>query len=390
MKTLQQHRARPQRWLATLTIALLALGAPLATAAPAFASAVPAIEQPAEQPAEPIGQPEADAPAEPVAAEPVPEAPAEVAGDADAAPAIEAPAEAPPAPPALAAPAPVVAASAPVVTVSEAPRAGGTVTVRGTGFAAAKPGVYVGLGGEGLPGFYLGSAKLVASETTFVAPGNVLGTGAQGRTAPLEEDGSFEFTVTVPALSAGTPSYAIYTSKAHGQGMSDKSQDTTTVIRYAPLPKPVVTVSEAPRAGGAVTVRGTGFAATKPGIYVGLGTAGLPGFYMGGSGLVTSEITFVAPGNVLGSGAQGKTAPMNADGSFEFSVTVPAFSEAKPSYAIYTSKAHGQGMSDTSQDSSTVIAYAPIPAPTVTVSKTSGLDAQGDTVIVTGTGFLPT
>src|SRR5690606_14721100 len=54
------------------------------------------------------------------------------------------------------------------------------------------------------------------------------------------------------------------------------------------------------------------------------------------------------------------------------------------------SKAHGQGFTDPSQNSITAVTYAPAPAgPTVTVSKTTQLDRDGETVTVTGTGFLP-
>ncbi|PPL14821.1 hypothetical protein GY24_15375, partial [Microterricola pindariensis] len=243
MKTLQQHRARPQRWLATLTIAVLALGAPLATAAPAFADpALPAVEQlPAEQAGEQL--PAAATPADESVAEETPaeEAPAEEAPAEEApesgdsiqhAPVAALSAEAP-------APAPAVAAT-PVVTVSEAPHDGGAVVVRGTGFAAAAPGVYLGVGTAGAASFY--GASLVASETVWISIDNTAGSSDAGKTAPMNSDGSFEVTVAVPAVSDAVASYAVYTSKAHGQGFADTSQNTATTVAFAPKPLPTPTV----------------------------------------------------------------------------------------------------------------------------------------------------
>ena len=150
---------------------------------------------------------------------------------------------------------------------------------------------------------------------------------------------------------------------------------------------PTVTVTDAPNAGGQVTITGSGFAATSTGIYVGLGPVGLPGFYLGASKLVST--TWVAVGQTAGGSGMGATAPLDADGTFTLTLDVPAPSVTAPAYAIYTSKAHGQGMSDSSQNTTTAIAYTPAPVPTVTVSKATGLDPAGDTVTVTGSGFLP-
>ncbi|MGO7983515.1 hypothetical protein ACC691_37340, partial [Rhizobium johnstonii] len=51
-----------------------------------------------------------------------------------------------------------------------------------------------------------------------------------------------------------------------------------------------------------------------------------------------------------------------------------------PAYALYTSKAHGQGIGDTTQNTTTPVEYRA--APSVTVSKTSDLNPAGDTVVV--------
>jgi len=57
---------------------------------------------------------------------------------------------------------------------------------------------------------------------------------------------------------------------------------------------------------------------------------------------------------------------LNADGTFSVTFTVPAFVEGA-AYALYSSKAHGQGTSDPSQNAAGAIAYAaPVAQTTVT------------------------
>ncbi|MGO1873988.1 MAG: HtaA domain-containing protein [Canibacter sp.] len=126
---------------------------------------------------------------------------------------------------------------------------------------------------------------------------------------------------------------------------------------------PTVTVTEeVPLEGGPVTVTGTGFNADDSvGIYLGLGPAGLPGFYAGSGELISSETVYIAPDNENEETDQGKTAKMDADGSFEISVNTPAFA-GEVDYALYTSKAHGQGTTDRSQDTVTPLVYPSAPS----------------------------
>ncbi|HEY9306620.1 MAG TPA: HtaA domain-containing protein [Microbacterium sp.] len=124
-------------------------------------------------------------------------------------------------------------AAGPSVSASEAPRAGGTVTVTGSGFAGTAPGVYLGIGRAGLAGFYAGSSQI--TDVVWIAPGNADGSSGMGRTAPMTPDGSFSVQVAVPAYSEGAQ-YAVYTSKAHGQGFADPSQNTTTSLEWEALP----------------------------------------------------------------------------------------------------------------------------------------------------------
>jgi hypothetical protein len=289
------------------------------------------------------------------------------------------------------------AAPAPSVAVTTAPTGGGGVTVTGTGFAAAYPGVYVGVGPAGAASFY--QADTV--DTVWVALTNEDGGPADARTAKLNEDGSFTLTLTVPAPTTEVPAYAVYTSKAHGIGINDPSQNSVAPVVFAPAPEPEpepepepapvvpeVAVTVAPIGGGEVTVSGTGFASGYPGVYVGLAPAGGTGFYAVSASLI--DTVWVSTTNVDGGPAGARTGKMNADGSFSVTFTVPAATEAASAYAVYTSKAHGQGFTDPSQNSVTVVTYAPAPAgPTVTVSKTTELDSEGETVTVTGAGFVP-
>jgi len=157
---------------------------------------------------------------------------------------------------AVAAP-PALAAGA-TVTVTEAPRAGGSVTVTGSGFAGTAPGIYLGFGPAGLPGFYQGASSL--TQVVWIAPGNENGQSEAGPTAPMNEDGTFEVTIEVPAFADGT-GWALYTSKAHGQGFADPSQNTITPVRYA-APAPASTTTTLAVSPGGATVEGLPVALT--------------------------------------------------------------------------------------------------------------------------------
>ncbi|KQZ09436.1 hypothetical protein ASD23_14450 [Agromyces sp. Root1464] len=82
------------------------------------------------------------------------------------------------------------------------------------------------------------------------------------------------------------------------------------------------------------------------------------------------------------------------DGAFTTTVKVAAGSfDPARSYVAATSAAHGLSVTDRSLDAFSPITIAqpePEPVvPTVTVSKTAGLDAAGEKVVVKGTGFVP-
>jgi len=297
------------------------------------------------------------------------------------------------------------AAAAPVLTATEVPIGGGPVTITGTGFAGVTPGIYLGVGPQGLGGFYAGSGSLISSETIFIGLGQVTGVTGTGRTEPMSAEGTFSVVVNVPAGDA--TSFAAYTSKAHGQGFADTSQNAVLNLAYAapvvvpPAPTPTITATNVPDGGGAVTLTGTGFAGVTPGIYLGVGPQGLRGFYAGSTSLIASETIFIGVAQTSGVTGTGRTEPMTTEGTFSVVVNVPAGTDS--SYAVYTSKAHGQGFADTTQNTTTNLAYAapvvveppvivdpPVVVPPVVTGPTvtaTEVPVGGGPVTLTGTGF---
>ena len=260
----------------------------------------------------------------------------------------------------------------PTITVTDVPAIGGAVTVTGSGFATTGVGIYLGVGDRGQADFYAANTakKLIDAQTQWVAP-----EGNTGSNATIAADGTFSVVITVPANNS-VRSFSVYTSKAHGTGVGDKSENTVTPLPYADaIPAagaPTLTISKVPEGGGDVIVSGTGFLGTTPGIYLGLGTQGESGFYSANTNkaLVESETTWIAVGNDDADTSIGRTAPMTTKGAFSVTITVPAGTST--SYAIYTSRAHGVGVTDLSQNVTKRLSYADaptVPTPTITVSK---------------------
>lgn len=135
-----------------------------------------------------------------------------------------------------------------------------------------------------------------------------------------------------------------------------------------------------PAVSNTFTISGTGYlgAGARFGTYVLLGDAGI---WHGEGPLVAAgwlALAWVQPTAIV-------------DGAFTTTVTVPAGSfDAKGSYVVATSAAHGLSATDRSLDAFAPITIAqPLPVPAVTVSKTADLDPKGETVTVRGTGFVP-
>lgn len=417
-----------RRLLAALTVTLLAAGGVFATGAPALADDTVAVSTPVvtaepagESTASPAAKPAPDAAPEetpaPEAAtptdEPAPLAEPAPTVDPEAAPATPAPAPAPTEKQVQAAPLAAVAA-APVITATQAPASGGTVTVTGSGFAGVSPGIYLGLGPVGLAGFYAGSSSLVSSETVWIAVGNPAGESGAGKSAPMQSDGSFSVTVTVPAPSTTTPVYALYTSKAHGQGFSDPSQNTITPVTYAPapLPTPTVTVSKTTKLnsdGDTVTVSGSGFVPNAPttsgtrpplagkftGAYVTFGRFAdvwKPTENAATSarvGLQTYWAVNAADMATIGGAAAGAI-EIEPDGTFEVEVPVSAVNPKDPgtgNYGIYTYP--GGGTKYAAFETYTPLTFAdPTPEPEPDVDTTTTLAVSKTAVTAGGTVTL--
>lgn len=242
--------------------------------------------------------------------------------------------------------APFAAAAAPALTATEAPRAGGEITVNGSGYTAAYPGIYIAIGPAGLPGFYMGASSLI--ETVHVAPENVDGSTESGRTAKMNADGSFSLKFTVPAFEDGT-AYSLYTSKAHGQGFADRSQDVIAEVAYAAEPvvaAPSVEVIGSvtdldPEASNVVTVKGSGFVPNPPatsgarpplagkftGTYVAFGSYASVWQPSTGAAAATRsgvDVKWALPAESMGTvgGAAAGAVELQPDGTFETTLTL--------------------------------------------------------------------
>jgi len=179
------------------------------------------------------------------------------------------------------------------------------------------------------------------------------------------------------------------------------------------LPTPTVTVSKTTGIdpeGETVTVTGTGFVAAPPattgarpplagkftGTYIAFGSfleawqpsSGAPASAR--KALDTKWGVLAADMAIIG-GAKAGAIELAEDGSFSTTLTLTRDDAAALEggrWGVYTYP--GGGAKHAPFETYTPIAFAePVPAgPTVTVSKTTGIDPEGETVTVTGTGFV--
>lgn len=299
--------------------------------------------------------------------------------------------------------APAQAADGPAISVSKTTglnAAGETITVTGTnivtGFAnmhgVGEAGVYAQIGyldATWRPSEGAASATRSYSNSTWVKE---TGAAPSYTVWTSNGDGTANFVWTTTVTKAQTDAkartgatLAVFTTGAGG--VVQAANELVQPISFAPAP-PVVAVTQAPHGGGMVTVTGSGFSPLSPGVYVGLAASGASGFYSA----TGAETVWVSSTNVDGTSGAGRTGKMTAEGTFSVTYAIPAPSTATPAYSIYVSKAHGQGFSDPSQNAIAAISYAAPPAlgtPTITVSKTTGLNVAGEKITVTGSGFDP-
>ena len=258
---------------------------------------------------------------------------------------------------------------APKVTVSKTAgiaAAGESITVAGTGFSGAAPGLYVG----------------VVQDDEF-SPTNADAWGAQAFVRPAQiVDGAWTATLDIQAIQGGADCLAnacsIYTVMAHGN--PDRSQDTKTPITFAPaVVAPAVTVSKTTGLtdGETLTVTGTDFGRGGQGVYVGLAQV---------DKYSTTSMT------AYNSAAWIKAADI-VDGRFTATLPATAIKGDANCFenpcAIYTF-ADRYSTDDRSQDTRNTVTFTPPVVPTgpaVTASKTTGIAAAGEDITISGTGF---
>ncbi len=280
----------------------------------------------------------------------------------------------------------------PVTTVSTTSgigASGETLRVSGTGFSAAGAGIYVGLAETGR--YNPANADSFAS-TVYVRSTEING-------------GAWTVDLPVQARTGETDclarSCAVYTLAAHGS--PDRSQDTVVPVTFDPAEAretpgatpaaaaagtPSVSASKTSgldAAGDTITVSGTGFATTGPGIYVGVAQSDR---FSTTNASAFQDTKYIRASDMAG-GSWSTT--LNVAGVFGDSDCT------RNACAVYTFAAHGSA--DRSQDTMIPISFVGTATPTATTtaapagtaavsaSKTDGLDPAGETVTVSGTGF---
>ena len=235
---------------------------------------------------------------------------------------------------------------------------GGEITVNGSGFDTTSPGIYLGIGPAGLGGFYAGSASLLSDETVWIALGNPEVSSGNAQTAPMNTDGSFSVRLTIPAPNDSISRYAIYTSKAHGQGFSDPSQNTSTTLNYAtsvPAATHVSVVSNTTHAtlGSVVTLTATVSPDTEGSIEF-RDQAAILGTVAASSGVATYSTGGLAPG---GHAVTASCTPENPT-AYTHSISEPL-----------------------------TITVNAAPIPTVMIATATDLDPDGSALVLSGIGF---
>ncbi|ORL39080.1 hypothetical protein A6F59_22795, partial [Prescottella equi] len=252
--------------------------------------------------------------------------------------------------------------------------AGETVTVSGSGFSGAAPGLYVGLVQDNV---FSAADASVWMTSAFVKPEQI-----SGGNWSL----SVDMVATRGAFDCIKNACSIYTVMAHGS--PDRSQDTKTPVSFvggvAPgtvTAPPALNAAGAPGAaktaavtlskakglkveGDEITISGTGFSGEQPGIYVGLIQESKFSTTDAGAWMTTA---FITPSRIK-------------DGAWSTSMKVQAVKGdsdcTKNACSIYTIAAHGS--SDRSQDTQTPVSFGDDPdAPNAEKAAAAALTADG-------------
>lgn len=252
--------------------------------------------------------------------------------------------------------------------------AGENITISGSGFSGAAPGLYVGLVQDNI---FSAADASVWMTSAFVKPEQISG---GNWSLPMD------LVSTSGAFDCIKNACSIYTVMAHGS--SDRSQDTKTPVSFvggvAPgtvTAPPVLNAAGAPGAaktaavtlskakglrveGDEITISGTGFSGEQPGIYVGLIQESKFSTTDAGAWMTTA---FITPSRIK-------------DGAWSTSMKVQAVKGdsdcTKNACSIYTIAAHGS--SDRSQDTQTPVSFGDDPnAPNADKAAAAALTADG-------------
>ncbi|WP_420881349.1 hypothetical protein [Rhodococcus sp. (in: high G+C Gram-positive bacteria)] len=252
--------------------------------------------------------------------------------------------------------------------------AGENITISGSGFSGAAPGLYVGLVQDNV---FSAADASVWMTSAFVKPEQISG---GNWSLPMD------LVSTSGAFDCMKNACSIYTVMAHGS--SDRSQDTKTPVSFvggvAPgtvTAPPVLNAAGAPGAaktaavtlskakglkveGDEITISGTGFSGEQPGIYVGLIQESKFSTTDAGAWMTTA---FITPSRIK-------------DGAWSTSMKVQAVKGdsdcTKNACSIYTIAAHGS--SDRSQDTQTPVSFGDDPnAPNAEKAAAAALTADG-------------
>ncbi|GAB2467350.1 hypothetical protein GCM10027029_32190 [Conyzicola lurida] len=271
-----------------------------------------------------------------------------------------------------------------------------------------------------------------ATTTTLVAPATAtVGTAVtlSATVAPTAAAGSIEFfdgttslgtvpvasgaaSISAPFTVAGTSSVtAVFTPTDAAAYAASTSTAATTVVSAVAVPTVAVSKTTLSADGETITVTGSGFLpagtatnGTRPplagkfaGAYVAFGkyadvwkpSAGAASSVRKNDSANTKWLVSAADVATIDPSGSGAGAVLNADGTFSVTMTVkPGFTGELETgnYGIYTYG--GGGVVYAPFETYTPITFVEVPVPTVAVSKTS-VSAAGETITVTGSGFLP-
>jgi len=172
---------------------------------------------------------------------------------------------------------------------------------------------------------------------------------------------------------------------------TDAKKNASTFTAEAPVAAATATATSSAPASVSVAVSGTGYSASQPGIYVGVGESGLTD--------LTDASKFV--GTIWSNSPANPTFAVKADGTFAATLSLSADDVAKldknKTYSVYTFKAHGQNATDGSQTVEVPVAidFSGFPKKVATATVSAPASTFGNESVVTVDvpavgGFAPT